>query len=80
MKKEWCEEKSVLITEQSGFPEVFGGEPELKPRLYRCPKCKKRFHTYIRNCVGDLSFKQACCWSEYLPPHKKRIKNKALDT
>lgn len=65
MKKEWCQEKRVEIT-QSGS--------EIKSRRYRCPRCKKRFMTSIENCVGDLSFTQACCWWEYLPVHKRILK------
>jgi hypothetical protein len=63
--KKWCRKERRLLKSSDG---------NIKPSLTRCPDCKKRFMTNISNCVGDLDFKQACCWYEYFPPHKKEVK------
>jgi hypothetical protein len=63
--KRWCKTHRTLVRQ---------GDKELKERLFRCPDCKKRFMTSVSNCVGDLDFKQACCWYEYFPLHKTEVK------
>ena len=66
MKREWCQEKytgCMNCVSQPNMP---------KPRRVRCPACKKRFMTVWRTC-GDY-----WCWHEYMPPHKKIVKNKKI--
>lgn len=71
-KKEWCRKTRTELDKQSSAD--YNGQG--KPRWVRCPDCGKRLKTYWRNCVGDLSFHQACCWWEYMPPHKKIVSKK----
>ena len=71
MKKVWCNQKDILLNKDGKY-----SHDRIVPRMVRCPCCNKRLKTFIRNCVGDLSFSQACCWWEYMPKHKVIVKKK----
>lgn len=64
MTRVWCQEKNVHI-------DFVGSRGKLwkpVPKRIVCPKCKKRYLTFVRECDDPG------CLHLYLPKHKLKIK------
>lgn len=57
----WCQTQDIVI-DWLGM----GKSVKKAPKRVVCPKCKKRFHPFTRECHDEG------CFHLYLPKHKKK--------
>lgn len=76
MTTEWCQKENLPIhkVDPEFRDSIFTKDPiqgtAKPPQRVRCPKCKKRFMTFTREC-DDLN-----CYHTYFPKHKMPVKKK----
>jgi hypothetical protein len=61
---EWCENEDIHLDVWGST--LKGKRLKKPPTKIRCPKCKKRFKPFVRECQDNG------CWHLYLPKHKKK--------
>jgi hypothetical protein len=80
METDWCQEEDVCVDFLGYIPGCCPGTfkhkikfKEIKgnhPTRIRCPDCKRRLMSFIRECHDPG------CYHAYMPKHKKPIKRK----
>ncbi len=77
MESDWCQEEDICIDVVGFIPgccpyavryEKFKEIKKTGIQRIRCPKCKKRFMSFIRECHDPG------CYHAFFPKHKKPVK------